>query len=144
MHQKTNILTIGLLLSTFVIMASSCTYKNNHTVPVVGELEWERVELVNEISEPIIERPAAEGDYLQAGDIILILDPRRARAILNSTIATRNQLAAKLEELTTGSRKEDIEQAKQSVIKSQSLLNLARLEYSRIKKTASTTTPQPR
>ncbi len=125
---------MGLLLSALVVIASSYTYKKNHTIPVVGELEWERVELVNEISEPIIERPAAEGDYLQAGDIILILDPRRARAILQSTIATRNQLAAKLKELSTGSRKEDIEQAKQLVIKSQSLLSLARLEYSRIQK----------
>lgn len=101
---------------------------------LVGTLEWDRVELINEVSEPIIERPFAEGAQLKSGDIILKLDARRAQATLDQAVANRELLAAKLQELENGPRPEEIEQAKQTVIQSQSRLNLAQLEYSRIKK----------
>lgn len=119
--------------SLLIILTTGCSQNNNQTLPVVGELEWERIELVNELSEPIIGRHAAEGDELQAGALILSLDARRASANLQALIANRNLLAAKLKELVAGSRIEDIEQAKQTVIQNQSGLNLARLEYQRIK-----------
>ncbi|WP_019557435.1 HlyD family secretion protein [Thiomicrorhabdus arctica] len=129
---------LGMRLKLFVcsfliLLTTSCSQHNNHTLPVVGELEWERIELINELSEPIIARHAAEGDELQAGALILSLDPRRTAANLQALIANRNLLASKLQELVAGSRIEDVEQAKQSVIQSQSGLTLARLEYQRIK-----------
>ena len=122
-----------LICSLLILLTTSCSQNNHQTLPVVGELEWERIELVNELSEPIIARHAAEGDKLQAGTLILSLDARRATANLQALIANRNLLAAKLKELLAGSRIEDIEQAKQTVIQNQSGLNLARLEYQRIK-----------
>lgn len=119
--------------SLFILLITSCSQNNNHSLPVVGQLEWERVELINELSEPIIARHAAEGDELEAGALILSLDARRTTANLQALKANRNLLASKLQELIAGSRIEDIEQAKQSVIQNQSTLNLARLEYQRIK-----------
>ncbi|HHS99244.1 MAG TPA: HlyD family efflux transporter periplasmic adaptor subunit [Thiomicrospira sp.] len=119
--------------SLFILLITSCSQNNNHTLPVVGELEWERIELINELSEPIIARHAEEGDELQAGALILSLDARRATADLQALIANRDLLASKLQELISGSRIEDIEQAKQIVIQNQSEANLARLEYQRIK-----------
>ncbi len=101
--------------SLFILLITSCSQNNNHSLPVVGELEWERIELINELSEPIIARHAAEGDELEAGALILSLDARRTSANLQALKANRNQLASKLQELIAGSRIEDIEQAKKAL-----------------------------
>ncbi|MDG6778816.1 HlyD family efflux transporter periplasmic adaptor subunit [Thiomicrorhabdus sp. zzn3] len=123
----------SLLMAFLSLALSGCSQTNNQNT-VLGTLEWDRVELVNEVSEPIIARPYTEGAKLKSGDVILKLDERRAQATLDQAIANRDLLAAKLQELENGPLPEDIEQARQTLIQSRSRLNLAQLEYTRIKK----------
>lgn len=77
----------------------------------VGTLEWDRVELIAEISEPIVELPAREGDQVEPGRILVRLDPARRRALVDQARAARDQAAARLRELERGPRPETIEQA---------------------------------
>ncbi|MDG6773831.1 HlyD family efflux transporter periplasmic adaptor subunit [Thiomicrorhabdus sp. ZW0627] len=122
-----------LLIPLCLLLVAGCE-KQDSQLTVPGFLVWDRVELINEAREPIVERPAKEGDVLKAGDLILTLDDRRATATLNKAVATRDQLAANLQELIKGSREEEIEQARQNVAKSKSRLKLAGLELKRIEK----------
>lgn len=74
----------------------------------VGTLEWDRVELIAELSEPIIEILHREGEQLTTGEVILRLDPRRAQARLDAARAARAQAEARLAELQRGPRAEQI------------------------------------
>lgn len=74
----------------------------------VGTLEWDRVELITEFSEPIVEILHHEGEQLAVGEVILRLDPRRAQARLDAARAAREQAEARLAELQRGPRAEQI------------------------------------
>lgn len=78
----------------------------------VGTLEWDRVELIAELSEPIVEIRHREGDRLAEGEVILRLDPRRAQARLDAARAAREQAEARLAELERGPRAERIAEAR--------------------------------
>ena len=54
----------------------------------MGRLEWDRVELVAETNEPIVELVAREGQTLAANDIILRQDARRIQAQLDEAKAS--------------------------------------------------------
>lgn len=45
--------------------------------PLLGTLEWERIAVAGEASEPILRIDVAEGVDVRAGDAILSLDPKR-------------------------------------------------------------------
>lgn len=121
-----------LFLASFLFLITGCQQYNN-SIDIVGTLEWDRIELTNESNEAIVQLMAKEGDRLKKDDIILSFDNRRAQADLNNAVAIRDQLAARLNELTAGARKEDIEQARQSVLQAKSYLHLAEIELSRSK-----------
>ncbi|WP_200376763.1 HlyD family secretion protein [Thiocystis violacea] len=77
----------------------------------VGTLEWDRVELVAEVSEPIVAITARAGERLADGDLILQLDPRRAEARLAEAQAAQAVARARLAELRRGPREERIAEA---------------------------------
>ncbi|MEO0998355.1 MAG: HlyD family efflux transporter periplasmic adaptor subunit [Pseudomonadota bacterium] len=78
----------------------------------VGQLESERVEVVVEASERIVERGVAEGTRVAAGDMLYRLDPTLADARLRAAAATHEERIAALEELTNGTRVEVLDQAR--------------------------------
>lgn len=72
----------------------------------VGMLEWDRIELVAEQSEPIVALPVGEGATVDAGAIVVELDPRRTQARLDAARAERDREAARVAELERGPRHE--------------------------------------
>lgn len=123
MNKRLSIVLMSLLLY-------ACG-NQDHT-EVVGILEWDRLELTAEASEPIIEILAHEGDVLEAGQVILQLDPRRTKAQLAEAEAARAQAEAKLAELKRGPRAELIDQARARLQGAESELQRATAEYQRI------------
>ena len=79
---------------------------------VVGQLESDRIELIAESNEPILELLVAEGDAVSAGEVILRQDPGRAAARLAEAEAAVGQAQARLDELVRGPREERIRQAR--------------------------------
>lgn len=104
---------------------------NRDYAEVVGILEWDRLELVAEASEPIIEISAHEGERLMAGQIILQQDPKRMLAQRAEAEAARAQAAARLAELKRGPRPELIEQARARLQGAESELQRALAEFQR-------------
>lgn len=101
------------------------------TAPLVGTLARERLELINETSEPIVEIPVQEGAQVEKDQIILRLDARRTRAALRQAQARYEETAARLQELRNGPRSEQIEQARATLKESQSLERLAARDLAR-------------
>ncbi|MEM9207959.1 MAG: HlyD family efflux transporter periplasmic adaptor subunit [Pseudomonadota bacterium] len=79
---------------------------------LLGELASDRIELITESNEPIVEILVAEGTTVNAGQLLLRQDSSRARARLAETEAAVSQAAARLDELVRGPRQELIAQAR--------------------------------
>lgn len=78
----------------------------------VGTLERDRLDLVAEASEPVVERPVEEGAYVEAGTLLVKLEPVRLEAQLHQAASARARAAARLAELVRGPRRERIEEAR--------------------------------
>jgi HlyD family secretion protein len=97
---------LPLLLSLF---ATSCT---NEAQVAVGQLERDRIELVAEANEPIVEIAVREGDAVAAGALLVRLAPDRFAALREAAderVATAEARAAEAER---GPRAEQIAQAR--------------------------------
>lgn len=82
------------------------------TTYMVGTLERDRIDVVVESNEPIITIHVADGQTVEAGDMILEQDPSRAEARLAQQVSLRQQAAARLAELQRGPRQESIREAR--------------------------------
>ncbi len=62
----------------------------------VGTLERDRIELIAEASEPIVERAVPEGAFVKAGDVVLRLDAERLTALVAQAQHRRDAAAARI------------------------------------------------
>ena len=127
MHKK---ILVRLILGFVVIVLSACGSRPSDEV--VGILEWDRIELIAESNEPIIEIMAQEGNDLQANQAILQLDTRRVLAQQDEAAAAREQAAARLAELKRGPRAERIDEARARLRGTESELVRAQREFERV------------
>jgi HlyD family secretion protein len=97
----------------------------------VGTLEWDRVELIAEVSEPIVELLAREGEQVEAGRALVRLATPRRQAQADQAKAARDQAAARLQELEKGPRAETIEQARARYAGADQVLRVRVREYER-------------
>ena len=95
-------------LTLFVLSACS----ENKPLIAMGLLEWDRVELVAENNEPILEIITHEGQSLQQNTVILRQDSRRVQAQLDEAEAAKFQAQSRLAELKRGPREERIDEAR--------------------------------
>lgn len=100
--------------------------------PLLGTLEWDRVALPAEASEPVLRWRVAEGDTVEAGTVLLELDPRRLEARLDQARALVRQAEARLEELSNGARVETIEAARAGLARTAAARAEAEREYARV------------
>lgn len=102
--------SLRLVVILCLLTLSACD--NETPLQAMGLLEWDRIELVAEINEPIIEISAQEGEVLDAGSVILRQDSRRIQAQLDEATAATVQAQARLAELKRGPREERINEAR--------------------------------
>lgn len=93
----------------------------NDTEPaLVGTLEWDRANVLAEVSEPVIEIAVEEGRIVEQGALLLRLDPRRTDAQLAEAEALARQARAQLAEAVKGARIEDIDAARADLARARS------------------------
>lgn len=121
-----------ILISLSLALLSSC---GRSDIPrVVGMLEWDRLELIAEASEPIVSIAVKEGDRVTQGDRLLQLDPARLQARLDEARAARDQAAARLAELERGPRQERILEARAQLKGAERIYRIRERELERLKK----------
>lgn len=111
------------------LLLSACQRTPDTTLP--GTLEWDRIDVLAEASEPVIALDVTEGERVHAGQILLRLDPRRTDARLAAARADAQRLAAQLDELRHGARSEDIDAARAQLARAESDAGNARRAYER-------------
>ncbi len=98
-----------LLMTIFASALIAACSRDPGPTPLIGTLEWDRIAVPAEVSEPITQILIAEGDQVQADQLLLILDPRRTQAQVDGIHADVQRLTAALDELRHGARAETID-----------------------------------
>jgi HlyD family secretion protein len=115
-----------------VLLLAACDNSDNLNI-VVGELASDRIELIAEVNEPILEILVAEGERVTAGQLILRQDDTRASARLREAEAAVGQAQARLDELVRGPRQEQIAQARANLAGANRDLEFRRTAFRRAK-----------
>ncbi len=115
-----------------VLLLTACDNSDNLNV-VVGELASDRIELIAEVNEPILEILVAEGERVTAGQLILRQDDTRAGTRLREAEAAVGQAQARLDELVRGPRQEQIAQARANLAGANRDIEFRRTEFQRAK-----------
>ncbi len=131
---------IGILAAIVSVIGAVSTYVIHHlknqvpaagTVFVSGNIEATEVDLSFRLAGQIKTLPIQEGDRITKNQVIATLDTDTLEAALGSARGDISALAAVLDQLEEGSRKEDIESARAVAKASQSRLQNARDEFER-------------
>ena len=110
--------------------AAACAPAND--APLVGSLEWDRVAVRAELAEPVLRWAVAEGERVEAGTVLLELDPARQDARIAQARAALLQAEALLAELTHGARVETIQAARAELSRARTAQVVAEAEHTRI------------
>ena len=120
-------------LGLAALLALLACGRGNGLPPAVGTLERDRIELVAEAPEPIVERPVREGQLVEAGQLVVRLDAARLDAQVAQAESARGQAAARLAELVRGPREERIAEARALLSGAEGALVTASRELKRSK-----------
>ncbi|WP_025165750.1 HlyD family secretion protein [Pseudomonas taeanensis] len=118
------------LFSLALLLLSGCEQQAPEVLP--GTLEWDRLALPAEASEPVLRWAVAEGDRVAAGALLVELDPRRLDARVAQSQAEVELASARLRELSNGARLESIEAAQAALESTRARLIESERQYQRI------------
>ncbi len=127
-------MTRFLMLLPLLALAA-CTGEGDPS-RVVGELVSDRVELVAESNEPIVEILVAEGTPVAAGDLLVRQDNSRATARFAEAEGALKQAEARLAELVRGPRRELIDAARANLDGAAQELEFRDADYERTRAVA--------
>lgn len=124
-------MTTRILLVISTCLLAACG-KGAYQGEILGTLERDRLELVAESNEPIVEIAVREGDAVPAGATLLRQELGAMQARLDQAMAARNVTERRLAELTKGPRAQEITQARAAAESARSLLETESNEYQRV------------
>ena len=101
-------------------------------LPLVGTLERDRIEIVAEANERIVELLVVEGERVEAGQVLARLDDSLARAEVERAEAARDGAAQRLAELVRGPREERIREARARLAGAEDNLAIQQRELDRV------------
>jgi HlyD family secretion protein len=98
---------------------------------LLGTLEWDRIAVPAETSEPVTQILVNEGDQVAADQPLLMLDPRRTQDQLDAAQADSQRLSAALDELRHGARSETIDASRAALARAQTTAANAKITRER-------------
>ena len=119
----------ALALVVLLVSLSACKPKSDDAL--LGTLEWDRIAVPAEASEPVLSLAVHEGDTVQAGQLLLTLDGRRSQARVAGAVAAVAQQEARLSELVHGARSEALDAARADVASARASQLEAERQYAR-------------
>lgn len=108
--------------------------------PLPGYVEGEFVAIAAPAAGWVVEMTAQEGDMVAAGDVLVRFDTTREEARFAAAIAARDQAAARLANLKTGARPEELAVIAAQISEAEANLVLAEKDLARQRRLAGTGT----
>lgn len=115
-----------------LLVLAGCNGEDEY--PVVGTLERDRIALAAEMAEPVTAIRVREGQRVEAGNVLVELDARRAEADLGRLQAVADRAERRLDQLLRGPRQEAIDESRARLAAAESALTTAREEFQRIQR----------
>jgi HlyD family secretion protein len=120
----------GLISAILIlIFITGCESENGTTV---GTLERYRISLTAEVSEPIADLAVREGDFVEAGQLVVRLDSSLLDAQISQAQAGLTRTQRRLDELVRGPRQETILETRAAVAESQAQVINTEEEFERV------------
>jgi HlyD family secretion protein len=116
------------------MLLALCSCSSNNDDRLLGTLERDRLELIAESQEAIVEVAVHEGDRVVAGQRLLRLDPASTDAQIRQARAAVAQAESSLAERVTGPRREEILAARARLAGATARYDAAAREFDRIDK----------
>ncbi|MCY3817041.1 MAG: HlyD family efflux transporter periplasmic adaptor subunit [Gammaproteobacteria bacterium] len=113
------------------LFAAACA-NDPSPLPLVGTLERERMELVAEFQETIVELNVIEGERVQAGQLLMRQDGARVDQDLKAAEAAVTRTRQRLAELVRGPREEAIRAARARLDGAREILEVSTREHLRV------------
>lgn len=101
-------------------------------LPAVGTLERDRIEVVAEAHETLLEMRASEGAVVVAGEVLARQDDARRQTAVAHAEATRTRAARRVDELLRGPRRESIAEAQAGLDGARRRFAIEQREYERL------------
>jgi HlyD family secretion protein len=121
----------AILPFCLAVLVAGCE-ETRPALPLVGTLERDRLELIAEANEQIVETMVAEGDHIRAGDTVLRLESTIRGAELGIVEAQLEAARQRLAELVRGPRQERIREARARLAGAQENLVIRSNELTRV------------
>ncbi len=119
---------LSVLCATMTLSACGHDHADSQ---LLGTLEWDRIAVPAEVSEPITQILVNEGDHVAAGQLILTLDARRTQAQVDAAQADVKRLSAALDELRHGARVETIDASRAALARAETTADNAHITRDR-------------
>lgn len=123
-------MTRAVWLVSFALLLCACA--DDEANVIVGTLERDRLELVAEANEPIVEIAVREGDTVAPGAILMKLDSQVAQARVDEATAAIELAEGRLAELVKGPREQEIQEARAALESTTSAARTAQNEFTRV------------
>lgn len=120
------------LAAGLVALVGLAACSESRYVEILGTLERDRLELVAEANEPIVEVKVREGDAVKAGQLLLRQELGPMQARLDQAIAARSVAEHRLAELVKGPRAQEIAEARAALESAESTFDTEEREYRRV------------
>jgi HlyD family secretion protein len=125
-------MTLRAVLVLSCCLALAACGNDAYDGQILGTLERDRLELVAESNEPIVEVLVREGDAVQAGATLMRQELGSMQARLDQAVAARNVADRRLAELVKGPRAQEIAEARAALESARSLQETETNEYRRV------------
>jgi HlyD family secretion protein len=123
---------VRLLLVLFGCIVVAACGRDGYDGEVLGTLERDRLELIAEANEPIVEILVREGDAVQADATLVRQELGSMQARLDQASAARSVAERRLAELVKGPRAQEIAEARAALESARSTLDTEASEYRRV------------
>jgi HlyD family secretion protein len=122
---------LAVITGGYLYVRSMANRVADNTLRIVGNIEVHESVIGFKVPGRIVELPVQEGQYVNKGDLLARLDDEDYRQQVSVDEATVRTRETELKLALAGSRKQQIQAAKQSLIDAQSDLELKRAEFRR-------------
>jgi HlyD family secretion protein len=122
-------LSISLLLTLLIL---SCDGGNSDSIKASGNIEATNIVVSSQVSGKVFQILKDEGDKVEKGDTVLIIDPETYQLKLDEAVASKEAARAQYNLLKKGARDEDISQAEDNLKQTQITFNLAKNDKERM------------
>ncbi|HET7204832.1 MAG TPA: HlyD family efflux transporter periplasmic adaptor subunit [Steroidobacteraceae bacterium] len=121
-----------ILLAVLALLSGLAGCSDERPQQVLGTVERDRLELIAESNERIVELPAREGDRVAAGALLVLQEAGTARPRIDQAKAAQAEAERRLADLVAGPRRREIDEARAALAGAESTLRTDQSEYERV------------